>query len=72
MTSTADRTALISAVEDRLRQVEESSALGGATNIENLISLCYVHHRQVEHGKWDIQPTPPGTTYTRQITRRRI
>lgn len=34
--------------------------LGGATDLDNLASLCFVHHRQVELGIWVIEAAPPG------------
>lgn len=35
-------------------------SLGGPTDLANLTSLCYAHHRQVELGIWVIEPAPPG------------
>ena len=46
-------------------------ALGGTTDLHNLISLCWNHHRQVEHGHWDITPAPPGSAHPFTITRNR-
>ncbi len=45
--------------------------LGGATDLSNLISLCWAHHRQVEHGLWDIRPAPVGSTHPFTIIRNR-
>jgi len=46
-------------------------SLGGATDLSNMISLCWAHHRQVEHGHWDIRPAPPGSPRPFTITRNR-
>lgn len=46
-------------------------ALGGATDLSNLISLCWAHHRQVEHGHWEIRPAPPNSAHPFTITRNR-
>lgn len=36
-------------------------SLGGATDLDNLASLCWVHHRQVDHGHWRLIANPaPG------------
>ncbi len=37
---------------------------GGCTDLPNLVTLCWAHHRQVELGRWDIHPLSedhPGT-----------
>ncbi|MGB7980249.1 MAG: hypothetical protein WCF36_05600, partial [Candidatus Nanopelagicales bacterium] len=37
---------------------------GGPTDLPNLATLCWAHHRQVDLGRWDIhpaQPAHPGT-----------
>ena len=42
-------------------------AMDGPTDLDNLVSLCWVHHRQTELGRWRFtrrhtgQPQPPGT-----------
>jgi hypothetical protein len=35
-------------------------AIGGATNLDNLVSLCWVHHRQVELGRYVFVRKRPG------------
>jgi hypothetical protein len=35
-------------------------SLGGETDLENLASLCFVHHRLVELGKWTLQRRRSG------------
>jgi hypothetical protein len=37
---------------------------GGATDLPNLVSLCWAHHRQVDLGRWDLHPKAPGRTGT--------
>ena len=38
-------------------------SLGGPTDLENLASLCWVHHRQVDHHLWRLTPNDqPGTS----------
>ncbi len=32
-------------------------SLGGSTTMSNLASLCWVHHRQVDQGRWDLLHT---------------
>ncbi len=37
---------------------------GGPTDLPNLVTLCWAHHRQVDLGRWDIRPLTecaPGT-----------
>ena len=52
---------------------------GGRTDLPNLVSLCWAHHRQVDLGRWDIHPiessrlgTPAnrGAPFTVSIRRR--
>lgn len=45
-------------------------SLGGATDLDNLASLCFVHHRQVELGTWVIEPAALGDP-RRWVARRR-
>ena len=33
---------------------------GGSTDLANLASLCWAHHRQVDLGQWTIRPCPPA------------
>jgi hypothetical protein len=33
--------------------------LGGPTDLANLASLCWTHHRQVELGTWTVVPASP-------------
>ncbi len=33
---------------------------GGPTDLPNLVTLCWAHHRQVDLGRWDIHPKTPG------------
>jgi hypothetical protein len=33
---------------------------GGRTDLPNLVSLCWAHHRQVDLGRWDIHPIESG------------
>jgi hypothetical protein len=53
---------------------------GGTTDLPNLVSLCWAHHRQVDLGRWDIHPisaglpgTPAnhGSPFTVSLRRRR-
>jgi hypothetical protein len=43
-----------------------SWAMDGPTDLDNLVSLCWVHHRQTELGRWTFtrrhagDPQPPG------------
>jgi hypothetical protein len=37
-------------------------AIDGPTDLHNLVSLCHVHHRQTELGRWTFTPARPGTT----------
>ncbi|MGB7982123.1 MAG: HNH endonuclease signature motif containing protein [Candidatus Nanopelagicales bacterium] len=32
---------------------------GGPTDLPNLVTLCWAHHRQVDLGRWDIHPKTP-------------
>jgi HNH endonuclease len=34
--------------------------LGGSTDLDNLVSLCWIHHRQTELGRWTFHPRTPG------------
>ncbi|MGB7982930.1 MAG: AMP-binding protein [Candidatus Nanopelagicales bacterium] len=36
-------------------------AAGGTTDTNNLVLLCWAHHRQVDLGMWTIHPRPPET-----------
>lgn len=33
---------------------------GGSTDLDNLASLCWAHHRQVDLGQWTIRPCDPA------------
>jgi hypothetical protein len=35
-------------------------SIGGATDLDNLVSLCWVHHRQTELGRWRFVRKQPG------------
>ncbi len=37
---------------------------GGATDLPNLVTLCWAHHRQVDLGRWDIHPLSAGQAGT--------
>jgi hypothetical protein len=37
-------------------------AAGGPSDIDNLVLLCWAHHRQVDLSLWTIAPAEPGTT----------
>jgi hypothetical protein len=37
---------------------------GGATDLPNLVSVCWAHHRQVDLGRWDIHPMAAGRSGT--------
>jgi hypothetical protein len=37
-------------------------AAGGPSDIDNLVLLCWAHHRQVDLSMWTIAPAEPGTT----------
>lgn len=45
-------------------------SMGGASNLNNYASLCWVHHRQVEHGHWEIVPTVAGSARPWRAVRR--
>jgi hypothetical protein len=34
--------------------------MDGPTDLENLVSLCWVHHRQTELGRWRFTRRVPG------------
>jgi hypothetical protein len=46
--------------ERKIRQVHHIVhwAKGGETNLDNLIGLCWAHHRLVHEGRWNIQGNP--------------
>lgn len=45
-------------------------SLGGPTDLDNLASLCWVHHRQVDHHYWTLNPNPKPATGPHWIAER--
>ncbi|MFP3905788.1 MAG: HNH endonuclease signature motif containing protein, partial [Acidimicrobiales bacterium] len=46
---------------------------GGPTNLDNLVGLCWEHHRLVHEGGWNIEGNPNGEiTFISPDKRRRL
>ncbi|MDZ7677877.1 MAG: DUF222 domain-containing protein [Acidimicrobiales bacterium] len=61
--------------ERKIRQIHHIAhwSNGGPTNLDNLVGLCWEHHRLVHEGNWTIQGNPNGEiTFVSPNGRRRL